>query len=48
MAYTSKESGGNMTALFNGKAGKGRVSETTSVSGLEESELKAACSMACN
>ncbi len=42
MAYASKETGGNMKALFAGKAGKGRVSETAGVRGLDESDLKAA------
>ena len=42
MAYASKQTGGNMTALFSGKAGKGRVSETAGVRGLDESDLKAA------
>lgn len=42
LAYASKETGGNMSALFSGKAGKGRVSETAGVRGLDESDLKAA------
>lgn len=42
LAYASKETGGNMRALFTGKAGKGRVSETAGVRGLDESDLKAA------
>ncbi len=42
LAYASKESGGTARALFTGKAGKGRVSETAGVRGLDESELKAA------
>lgn len=41
MAYARTEAGtGN--ALFTGKAGKGRVSETASVRGLDESDLKSA------
>lgn len=42
MAYATKETGGTMKALFAGKAGKGRVSETAGVRGLDESDLKAA------
>ncbi|MGN6511982.1 MAG: M48 family metalloprotease [Lysobacteraceae bacterium] len=43
MAYAGKESGGaNVQALFSGKAGKGRVTETAGVRGLDESDLKAA------
>jgi hypothetical protein len=42
MTYASKEAGGTMKALFTGKAGKGRVSETAGVRGLDESDLKAA------
>lgn len=42
MAYAGKEAGGNMQALFSGKAGKGRVTETAGVRGLDESDLKAA------
>lgn len=42
LAYASKETGGNMRALFTGKASKGRVSETAGVRGLDESDLKAA------
>ena len=42
LAYASKETGGTARALFTGKAGKGRVSETAGVRGLDESELKAA------
>lgn len=42
MAYASKGTGGNMKALFAGKAGRGRVSETAGVRGLDESDLKAA------
>ena len=42
LAYASKETGGGVRALFTGKAGKGRVSETAGVRGLDESELKAA------
>ena len=43
MAYAGKEAGGaNVQALFSGKAGKGRVTETAGVRGLDESNLKAA------
>ncbi|MDQ3040019.1 MAG: M48 family metalloprotease [Pseudomonadota bacterium] len=42
MAYAGKETGGAARALFSGKAGKGRVSETAGVRGLDESDLKAA------
>lgn len=42
LAYASKETGGTARALFTGKAGKGRVSETAGVRGLDESDLKAA------
>ena len=43
MAYSGKEnSDANMRALFTGKAGKGRVSETASVRGLDESDLQSA------
>ncbi|HVR81852.1 MAG TPA: M48 family metallopeptidase [Luteimonas sp.] len=43
MAYSGKESGSaNMRALFSGKAGKGRVTETAGVRGLDESDLKSA------
>ena len=42
LAYATKETGGAARALFTGKAGKGRVSETAGVRGLDESELKAA------
>jgi len=43
MAYAGKEgSGANAQALFTGKAGKGRVTETAGVRGLDESNLKAA------
>jgi Zn-dependent protease with chaperone function len=42
LAYAGKEAGGNMRALFTGKAGKNRVSETAGVRGLDESDLKAA------
>lgn len=42
LAYASKETGGAARALFTGKAGKGRVSETAGVRGLDESDLKAA------
>jgi beta-barrel assembly-enhancing protease len=34
--------GSNMRALFTGKAGKGRVSETAGVRGIDESDLKSA------
>lgn len=40
--YGSKETTGLGQALFTGKAGKGRVSETASVRGLDESTLQAA------
>lgn len=43
MAYAGKEnSSANMRALFGGKAGKGRVTETAGVRGLDESDLKSA------
>ena len=42
MAYAGAEQGGNARALFTGKAGKGRVTETAGVRGLDESDLKAA------
>ncbi|HET6435620.1 MAG TPA: M48 family metalloprotease [Xanthomonadaceae bacterium] len=43
MAYAGKEGeGANARALFAGKAGKGRVTETAGVRGLDESDLKAA------
>jgi peptidase M48-like protein/SH3 domain-containing protein len=43
MAYAGKEnSSANLGALFTGKAGKGRVTETAGVRGLDESDLKAA------
>lgn len=43
MSYASNEnSDANMRALFTGKAGKGRVSETASVRGLNESDLQSA------
>lgn len=43
MAYSGKEnSSANMRALFSGKAGKGRVTETAGVRGLDESDLKSA------
>lgn len=43
MAYAGKESpDANMHALFTGKAGKGRVTETAGVRGLDESDLKSA------
>jgi hypothetical protein len=43
MAYAGKESGNaNLHALFTGKAGKGRVTETAGVRGLDESDLKSA------
>jgi hypothetical protein len=43
MAYAGKEgAGANAQALFTGKAGKGRVTETAGVRGLDESNLKAA------
>jgi peptidase M48-like protein len=43
MAYAGKESGdANLHALFSGKAGKGRVTETAGVRGLDESDLKSA------
>lgn len=42
MAYASKETGSTARALFTGKAGKGRVSETAGVRGLDESDLKSA------
>ncbi|NUS38243.1 MAG: M48 family metalloprotease [Lysobacter sp.] len=43
MAYAGKEAGSaNVQALFSGKAGKGRVTETAGVRGLDESDLKVA------
>ncbi|GHB98003.1 M48 family metalloprotease [Thermomonas carbonis] len=42
VAYGKTETGGAAKALFTGKAGKGRVSETASVRGIDESDLKAA------
>ena len=43
MAYAGKDTdGANARALFTGKAGKGRVTETAGVRGLDESDLKAA------
>ncbi len=43
MAYAGKEDAdANMHALFTGKAGKGRVTETAGVRGLDESNLKSA------
>jgi hypothetical protein len=43
MAYAGKDSqSSNLGALFSGKAGKGRVTETAGVRGLDESDLKSA------
>jgi hypothetical protein len=43
MAYAGKEaSADGMRALFTGKAGKGRVTETAGVRGLDESDLRSA------
>ena len=42
MAYAKAETGSTGKTLFTGKAGKGRVSETASVRGIDESDLKAA------
>ena len=43
MAYAGKENAtANLNALFTGKAGKGRVTETAGVRGLDESDLKSA------
>ncbi|RZA15300.1 MAG: hypothetical protein EOP93_17135 [Lysobacteraceae bacterium] len=42
VAYGSTETAGIGKALFTGKAGKGRVTETASVRGVDESDLKAA------
>ena len=42
VAYGKAETGGAAQALFTGKAGKGRVSETASVRGIDESDLKSA------
>lgn len=42
MAYAGAETGGGARALFTGKAGKGRVSETAGVRGIDESDLKSA------
>jgi hypothetical protein len=41
MQYAA-DAGGNADALFTGKAGKGRVSETAGVRGIDESDLKSA------
>ncbi|GAB3386383.1 M48 family metalloprotease [Lysobacter fragariae] len=42
MASAKVEKGANTRALFTGKAGKGRVSETAGVRGIDESDLKSA------
>jgi Zn-dependent protease with chaperone function len=43
MAYAAQEGGdANVRALFTGKAGKGRVTETAGVRGLDESSLQSA------
>ena len=42
MVFARTETGGIGKALFTGRAGKGRVSETASVRGIDESALKAA------
>ena len=42
VAYGKVETGGAGKALFTGKAGKGRVSETASVRGIDESDLRSA------
>ena len=43
MAYAAKEGGdANVRALFTGRAGKGRVTETAGVRGLDESNLQSA------
>lgn len=42
MAYAAAEQPATGRMLFGGKAGKGRVSETASVRGLDESDLRAA------
>ena len=43
MTYAGKESGdANVRALFTGRAGKGRVTETAGVRGLDESSLQSA------
>ena len=43
MQYAANaQAGSNMRALFTGKAGKGRVSETAGVRGIDESDLKSA------
>ena len=42
VAYGKAETGGAAAALFTGKAGKGRVSETASVRGIDESDLRSA------
>jgi hypothetical protein len=43
MQYAGNSAAGNnMRALFTGKAGKGRVSETAGVRGIDESDLKSA------
>jgi hypothetical protein len=40
--YAGAAAGGNARALFTGKAGKGRVSETAGVRGIDESDLRSA------
>lgn len=42
VAYADKDNSGGVQALFSGKAGKGRVTETAGVRGLDESDLKSA------
>ncbi len=43
MAYAGAEDGeANLRVLMGGKAGKGRVTETAGVRGIEESDLKSA------
>src|SRR5690606_17341216 len=42
VSYASTQGGGIGKALFTGKAGKGRVTETASVRGIDESQLKSA------
>ena len=42
MAYAGKDGAAGVGALFSGKAGKGRVTETAGVRGLDESALRSA------
>ena len=48
LAYAGVEDGAaNMRVLMGGKAGKGRVTETAGVRGIDESDLKAAAFNQC-